>query len=79
MVKRTSILDESVQTTATDNTNVKVLSYDDAKNRRILRQGAIQHALVSPAIAGMQYTNLEEFLVLVRQAAEYAIAFVEEK
>lgn len=32
-------------------------------------------ALMSPAIAGMRFDTMEEYLVLVRQAAEAGVAF----
>jgi len=53
------------------------LSYDEQKSRRILRQGVYQHALVSPALAGMQFNSMQEFLDLVKQAAEGIIKEIE--
>lgn len=49
---------------------------NDAKSIRILRQGAFQHALVSPALAGMRFNTMDEYLALVKEAADKTIAMI---
>jgi len=49
---------------------------NDAKSIRILRQGAYQHAMVSPALAGLRFNNLDEYLALVKEAADKMIAMI---
>lgn len=47
--------------------------YDSAKNERILRQGVYQAVVQSPGIAGLSFTNIDEYLALVEKAAEAII------
>lgn len=49
------------------------------KDQRILWQGVTQAALQSPAIAGMQFTNVNEYVSLVKEAATQLVAFIEDK
>ena len=53
-------------------------STTDAKSIRILRQGVYQHALISPALAGMQFSTPQEYLALVKDVAEKVIQMIEE-
>jgi hypothetical protein len=53
-------------------------SYDEQKNWRILRQGIYQAVVQSPGLAGLAYSNLEEFLKLVETTAERLIVKVQE-
>lgn len=50
---------------------------EENKSRRILRQGVYQHALVSPALAGMQFRDIDGFLTLVADVAEKVIKLIE--
>lgn len=52
---------------------------EENKSRRILRQGVYQHALVSPALAGMQFRTNDEYLAIVKDVAEKVIRLIEEK
>lgn len=49
------------------------------KDQRILWQGVVQAALNSPALAGMQFTNVNEYVGLVKETATQLVAFIEEK
>jgi hypothetical protein len=47
----------------------------DKETRGKVKCVMFEAALMSPAIAGLKYRNLEEYLVLVRQAAEAGVAY----
>ena len=49
----------------------------DLKTRQIQRQGSFQAALQSPFL-GQTATNITEYLLFVRQAAEAAVQFINE-
>ncbi len=48
----------------------------DPKSVRILRQGVYQHALISPAVAGMKWNDTDQFLALVKEIADKTIAMI---
>lgn len=63
-------------TEALKSSTYKPTEYNDvnnAKSMRILRQGVFQHALVSPALAGMKWSTTDEFLALVKEVADKTI------
>lgn len=47
----------------------------DAEARGKTRCVQFEAALMSPAIAGLKFNNLEEYLELVRQAADAGVAY----
>ena len=47
----------------------------DAEARGKTRCVQFEAALMSPAIAGMKFETMEQYLVLVRQAAEAGVAY----
>ncbi len=49
---------------------------NDPKSIRILRQGVFQHALVSPALATLQFKNADGFLELVKEVSEKVIKLI---
>lgn len=51
-------------------------SAEDAKSTRILRQGIYQAVVQSPGLAGLQYTNAQEYVKLVETVAEQLIVLV---
>lgn len=56
----------------------KVPTIEENRSRRILRQGIVQAVVQSPALAGLQFRGLDEYLVIVKDAANKLISFVEE-
>lgn len=52
-------------------------TYEDQKSRRILRQGVYQAVLQSPGLAGLGFTNYDDFVKLVEKTAEHVIGLVE--
>lgn len=49
------------------------------KDQRILWQGLVQAAAQSPALASLPFTNINEYVASVKEAATQLVAFVEEK
>lgn len=49
------------------------------KDQRILWQGLVQAAAQSPALASLPFTNINEYIASVKEAATQLVAFVEEK
>lgn len=47
----------------------------DAEARGKTRCVQFEAALMSPAIAGMQFNTMEEYLILVKQAADAGVAY----
>lgn len=72
--KKTSVLKE-VPTIASENTG---LNYEDAKQRRILRQGVVQAVIQSPMLAGLPFTNANDAVALVKEVSNQLIDFVQE-
>lgn len=60
-------------------TEVKVSSYEENKNRRILVQGITQAALVSPALAGLPFTTVNDIVNNAKEVANQMIKFVDEQ
>lgn len=73
--KATVLLD--VPTTTTNSAGV-ILSYEEQKNRRILRQGVVQAVIQSPMLAGLPFTNANDAVALVKDVANQLIDFVQE-
>ncbi len=63
----------------TEENKKAILSYDDAKNKKILVQGVTQSALASPALACLQYSTVEEIAENAKKLALEMIAFVAEQ
>lgn len=55
------------------------LSYEEAKNKKILVQGLTQAAITSPALAGLSYTNVKELAANAKALALEMIEFVREE
>lgn len=53
-------------------------TYDLAIQRQISRAGLIQAALSSPALAQFGLANIDDYLALVRKAADFAFKYVSE-
>lgn len=51
----------------------------DAEARGKVACVAFNAALASPGIAGLQFTNIKEYLALVREAADASVAYTWEK
>lgn len=51
----------------------------DAEARGKVACVAFNAALASPGIAGLQFTNIDEYLALVRKAADASVAYTWEK
>lgn len=49
------------------------------KDKRILWQGVVQAALQSQGIAGLPFTNVNEYMSFVKEVANQSVAFIEEK
>lgn len=62
---------------STESTGVG-LSYEELKNRRILRQGMVQATVQSPMLAGLPFTNANDAVALVKDVANQLIDFVQE-
>ena len=56
----------------------KVRDYD-AEARGKVACVAFNAALASPGIAGLQFTNIDEYLALVRKAADASVAYTWQK
>ncbi len=69
----------SATASSTSKTFTGTLSYDDAKNKKILVQGLTQAALSSAALAGLQYSTVEEIAENAKKLALEMIAFVAEQ
>lgn len=54
-------------------------SQSSNKDKRILWQGVVQAALQSQGIAGLPFTNVNEYMSFVKEVSNQAVAFIEEK
>ena len=68
-------LDKSASSSVSSN---GALSYEN-KDRRILVQGIVQSVTHAPAIAGLPFTNVNEFVANVKAASEQLIEYVLER
>ncbi len=70
---------ELANTNTQADTNRVVMSYDEAKNKKILVQGITQQAMASPGLAGLQYSSVDELADLAEKFADRMITYVERK
>ncbi|HWY36736.1 MAG TPA: hypothetical protein VNX68_18975 [Nitrosopumilaceae archaeon] len=79
LVKVLGTGESTVKTTPSTKAAPKQRDFDsvtDAKSIRILRQGVVQAVVQSPALAGMQFSTMDEYLKLVEDAATKLIEFI---
>lgn len=73
-IDRLKVATKSETTKAIEKVQYKQRDFDK-EARGKTRCVQFEAALMSPAIAGMQFTTMEEYLKLVRQAADAGVAY----
>lgn len=74
------VLETPLATNGRDDTRKEFKGRDyDAEARGKVACVAFNAALASPGIAGLQFTNIDEYLALVRKAADASVAYTWEK
>ena len=58
-------------------TNGKYIDANDAKSRRILRQGIVQAVVQSPIVAGLSFATEAEAVALIKRVSTELINFVD--